>query len=62
MADFTAHAGAYYALVLLATVGMIVMTIANDFMTIFIAIEILSLALYILAGFNRTDARSGEAR
>ena len=61
VADFTTHAGAYYALVLLATAGMVALTIANDFMTIFIAIEILSLALYILAGFNRKDARSGEA-
>ena len=40
---------------------MVALTISNDFMTIFIAIEILSLALYILAGFNRKDARSGEA-
>ena len=61
VADFTTHAGAYYALVLLATAGMVALTIASDFMTIFIAIEILSLALYILAGFNRKDARSGEA-
>ena len=61
VADFTTHAGAYYALVLLATAGMVALTIANDFMTIFIAIEILSLALYVLAGFNRKDARSGEA-
>ena len=61
VADFTSHAGAYYALILLATAGMVALTIANDFMTIFIAIEILSLALYILAGFNRKDARSGEA-
>jgi NADH-quinone oxidoreductase subunit N len=59
--DFTSHVGAYYALILLATAGMTALTIANDFMTIFIAIEILSLALYILAGFNRKDARSGEA-
>ena len=61
VADFTPHAGAYYALILLATTGMTALTIASDFMTIFIAIEILSLALYILSGFNRKDARSGEA-
>ena len=47
--DFTSHVGAYYALILLATAGMTALTIASDFMTIFIAIEILSLALYILA-------------
>ena len=61
VADFTQHAGAYYALILLATAGMHAMTIASDFMTIFIGLEILSLALYILVGFNRRDVRSGEA-
>jgi len=60
-ADFSRRAGAYYALLLLATVGMQVMTIASDFMTIFLGLEILSLALYILVGFNRRDVRSGEA-
>ena len=61
VADFTRHAGAYYALILLATAGMTALTIASDFMTIFVAIEILSLALYVLSGFNRRDARSSEA-
>ena len=59
--DFTPRAGAYYALLLLATAGMTAMATASDFMTIFVALEIFSLALYILAGFNRRDARSGEA-
>ena len=61
VADFTPRAGAYYALILLATAGMTAMTTASDFMTIFVALEILSLALYILVGFNRKDMRSGEA-
>lgn len=61
VADFTARPGAYYALLLLATAGMAAMTTASDLMTIFIALEIFSLALYILVGFNRRDARSAEA-
>lgn len=61
VADFTARPGAYYALLLLATAGMAAMTTAGDLMTIFIALEIFSLALYILVGFNRRDARSAEA-
>jgi NADH-quinone oxidoreductase subunit N len=61
ISDFSPRAGAYYALLLLATAGMQVMTIASDFMTIFLGLEILSLALYILVGFNRRDVRSGEA-
>jgi NADH-quinone oxidoreductase subunit N len=59
--DFTHRVGAYYALVLLATAGMVAMVIANNFMTIFLALEILSVALYILVGFNQRDMRSGEA-
>lgn len=61
VADFTRRAGAYYALVLLATAGMQALATAADFITIFLAVEILSLALYVLAGFNRRDMRSGEA-
>src|SRR5512133_3937228 len=61
VADFTGRGGAFFVMLLLATVVMRVMTIANDFMALFIALEILSLALYILVGFNRKDPRSGEA-
>ncbi|PKO21067.1 MAG: hypothetical protein CVU38_16785, partial [Chloroflexi bacterium HGW-Chloroflexi-1] len=57
----TNRAGAYYSLILLATAGMTALTTASDFMTIFVALEILSLALYILVGFNPREARSGEA-
>ncbi len=60
-ADFTRRIGAYYALLLLATAGMAAMATASDLMTIFIALEIFSLALYILVGFNRKDARAAEA-
>jgi NADH-quinone oxidoreductase subunit N len=59
--DFTHRAGAYYALVLLATAGMVAMVIASNLMTIFLALEIFSVALYILVGFNQRDMRSGEA-
>jgi len=57
----TDRAGAYYALLLLATAGMQALTIASDFMTIFLGVEILSLALYVLVGFNPREARSAEA-
>jgi len=61
VADFTNRSGAYYALILLATAGMTALATASDFMTLFVSLEILSLALYVLTGFNRKDARSGEA-
>jgi len=61
VADFTRRAGPYYALILLATVGMTTLCIASDFMTIFLGVEILSIALYVLVGFYRGDNYSGEA-
>jgi NADH-quinone oxidoreductase subunit N len=60
-AEFTTRAGAYYALVLLATAGMTTLTVAADFMTIFLGIEILSIALYVLVGLYRGDVYSAEA-
>ncbi len=53
--------GEYYALLLLAGVGMTMMVAATDLITVFLALEILSLALYILCGINRQEARSTEA-
>ncbi len=53
--------GEYYTLLLLSTAGMMLMAAAVNFMTIFLALEILSIALYVLVGLNRADRRSGEA-
>jgi NADH-quinone oxidoreductase subunit N len=61
VADFTRRVGPYYALVLLATMGMTTLSIASDLMTIFLGVEILSIALYVLVGFYRGDVYSGEA-
>ncbi len=59
--DFTHRPGPYFALLLLATAGMLAMSLGNDFMIIFLGLEIFSLSLYILVGYNRKDVRSGEA-
>ena len=53
--------GEYYALILFATAGMIMMATANDLLVIFIALEILSLAVYVLTGIRRDDHRATEA-
>jgi len=53
--------GEYYTLLLLSTTGMMLMAAAINLMTIFLALEILSLALYVLVGLNRTEMRSAEA-
>src|SRR5437588_2491791 len=46
-----AHQGEYYALFLLATIGMMLMAAATSFVTIFLGLAMLSMALYILCGF-----------
>ena len=51
----------YYALLILATVGMMVMAMGRELVTIFLGLELLSMSLYILAGFFREDGRSNEA-
>ncbi|MEZ4771283.1 MAG: NADH-quinone oxidoreductase subunit N [Caldilineales bacterium] len=59
--QFTRMPGAYYALLLLAVVGMISMASATDLIVVFLSLEILSLALYVLVGFNLHEPRSAEA-
>ena len=54
-------AGEYYALVLFAVAGMIMMATATDLLVIFVALEILSLAVYVLTGIRREDPRAMEA-
>ncbi len=55
------QAGEFYALVLLATVGMMVMAGTRNLILLFLALEMMSIASYVLTGFNRRDRRSAEA-
>jgi NADH-quinone oxidoreductase subunit N len=55
------RAGEYYALILFATVGMALMSSAVELVLIFIALEISSIASYVLAGFRRHEASSAES-
>ncbi len=55
------RAGEYYGLILFGTVGMGLMTSSVDLVLIFIALEISSIASYILAGFRRRVAASSES-
>ena len=48
-------------LMLLSTVGMMVMASANNLMTLYMGLELQSLAIYVLAAFARDDIRSSEA-
>jgi NADH-quinone oxidoreductase subunit N len=55
------RAGEYYALILLGTVGMSLMSSAVELVLIFVGLEISSISTYILAGFRRNDASSSES-
>jgi len=51
----------YAVLLLLATLGMMMMISANDLISLYIGLELQSLALYVIAAFDRDNARSSEA-
>jgi len=51
----------YYSLILFAALGMMLMAAGGDLIIIFIGLETMSIAIYVLAGLKRTDPRSNEA-
>jgi NADH-quinone oxidoreductase subunit N len=53
--------GEFYSLVVFATVGMMIMASARDLMVLFLGLELMSISLYVLAGFVRKDSKSNEA-
>ncbi|HVW32563.1 MAG TPA: NADH-quinone oxidoreductase subunit N [Acidimicrobiia bacterium] len=55
------YQGEYYLLLLTALLGMTVMSSARDLVTIFVALETLSIPTYLLAGWRKHDARSNES-
>jgi len=55
------HHGEYLALLLLATVGLMLLVGSEELLVIFIGLELTGLSLYVMAAFDKTDARSAEA-
>jgi len=55
------HQGEFYALVVFGAVGMCLLTSAIELLVVFIALEISSIATYILAGFRKHTGQSPEA-
>jgi len=51
----------YPILILLSGIGMMVMVSANNMLSLYVGLELQSLALYVLAAFNRNSLRSSEA-
>ena len=54
-------AGEYYAIMLFAIVGMMLMGQATDLLVIFLALETMSIAVYVLTGIRREQQQSTEA-
>ena len=55
------HTGEYLALVLFATVGLMLFVGSDELLMIFIGLELLGLSLYVMTAFDKTDVRSAEA-
>jgi NADH-quinone oxidoreductase subunit N len=53
--------GEYLALVLLATIGLMLLVGSEELLMIFIGLELTGLSLYVMTAFDKTDIRSAEA-
>jgi NADH-quinone oxidoreductase subunit N len=53
--------GEFYALLLFATAGMMILAAATDLVTVFLGVETMSIAVYVLTGSWRRSAKSSEA-
>jgi NADH-quinone oxidoreductase subunit N len=53
--------GEYYALILFATLGMMIMASGAELITIFLGVELMSMSLYVLAGYTRARMISNES-
>jgi NADH-quinone oxidoreductase subunit N len=60
-AEFSRNPGEFVAIVLLATTGMMLVTAARDLLVIFVALELLSLSLYVLTAFAKNRPESAES-
>ena len=55
------YEGEFYFLILCSLLGMVVMSSSRDLITIFVALETLSIPAYMLAGWRKRDLKSNEA-
>ncbi len=61
MADGDYYDSEYYQLIAAAVLGMLVMTSARDLVSIFVALELLSIPAYLMAAWRKRDLKSNEA-
>src|SRR5437762_246220 len=57
----TPNYGEYLAIVLLATIGLLLLVSSEELLMIFIGLELTGLSLYLMTAFDKTDIRSAEA-
>ncbi|MEY2479207.1 MAG: NADH-quinone oxidoreductase subunit [Verrucomicrobiota bacterium] len=55
------HRGEYLAIILFATIGLMLLVGSEELLVIFIGLELLGLSLYVLTAFDKIDIRSAEA-
>ena len=58
---FPKYGAEFYALIITATLGMMVMVSANDLLTMFVGMELMAITFYILVGFLLGNTKSSEA-
>jgi NADH-quinone oxidoreductase subunit N len=61
LAELRINHGEFYALVLFSVAGMMLMVAAVDMLPVFLGLELMSIPIYVLAGFDRRRLRSNES-
>jgi NADH-quinone oxidoreductase subunit N len=61
LAEVEINHGEYYALLLLSSAGMMLLVAATDLLVLFLGLELMSIPIYVLAGFDRRKLRSNES-
>ena len=60
-ARFKENGGEYFSLLVFALLGMMVMVSANDFLTLYVGLELMTISFVILTAFDRSSLKSAEA-
>ena len=58
--EFTRHIGEYYALLIWSTVGMMLLIAAEELVTLFLTLEMMTLCLYMMTSLEKSKRRSAE--
>ncbi len=59
--NFTSHWGEYYAMLVWSAVSMIILIAAEDLLTLFLALETMTICLYLMTAMEKSKQRSAEA-